>query len=107
MSRFTLPRVQSIAIWTGAAVTWGAALTAHILEPARDEPTPLQSPVIDQLAASVDSVMPAVPSSGLVIIRHEKPEIPAPRTVYVQQPSATPAQTAQASAAPQPKSSGS
>jgi len=107
MSRFTLPRVQSIAIWTGAAVTWGAAITAHILEPARAEPTPVQSPVNEQLVASVDPVMPAVPSSGLVIIRHEKPETPAPRTIYVQQPSATPAQTAQASAAPQPKSSGS
>lgn len=111
MSRFDAARRGRIAVWTGAALAWGTAVTLAGQEPAQagaedDGPTPVVE--ADHI---VVSSLPALPDQGLVIIRYQPSVISAPevRTVYVQQaaPAAASSPAPAAAPAPQPRSSGS
>ncbi len=123
MSRFDGTRRGRIAIWTGAALAWGTAVTMGYARNAQAAPE--DSPTTTSPAVEVDSpaqaAVPAQPADGLMIIRFQPApdEKPPVRTVYVQQAApkvaAAPAPAAQAApaapapkaAAPAPKSSGS
>lgn len=111
MSRFDAARRGRIAVWTGAALAWGTAVTLAGQEPVQagagdDGPTP-----VVEADHTVVGSLPAMPDQGLVIIRYQPSVTAAPevRTVYVQQaaPAAPSSQAAAAAPAPQPRSSGS
>ena len=111
MSRFDSARWNRILIWTGASLTWGTAMIATWLEPAREVdagPEPLAG---ETAASSQESVMPSPAPRGLVILRFTPVDAPQPevRTVFVNRSSGGSASAAPASAqaAPQPASSGS
>ncbi|HXV70977.1 MAG TPA: hypothetical protein VEB69_06190 [Acidimicrobiia bacterium] len=100
MSRFSPFRVAAIAVWTGAAVTWGTTVIAppqQVADPG--EPDPQQRAVVD----SINEVsIPEMPSNGLVIIRPPREERNQPVTVVVE-PVANPPGVSP----PQPRSAGS
>jgi len=101
MSRFAQGRWKRIMVWTGAALAWGSALVATLLEPPRGQEPPLNTP--GQMH-TVDAIpgMPNQPDHGLVVIRSGRAQ-----TV---ESSALPAQTVPAPApapAPEMTSSGS
>lgn len=111
MSRFDAGRRGRIAVWTGAALAWGTAVTLAGQEPVQAEADSTETPSSVTTETTVLSSLPALPGQGLVIIRYQPSLAPAPevRTVYVQ---AAPAVAARSSApasgsAPSPKSSGS
>ncbi len=99
MSRFAQGRWNRILVWTGAALAWGSALVATLLEPPRGQEPPLEPPGQMQ-TVDASPVMPNLPEQGLVVIRSGNAQ-----TV---EPSALPAQTVPAPAlAPEMTSSGS
>lgn len=112
MSRFDSARRGRIAVWTGAALAWGTAVTVAGQEPAQAGADATDVPPAMTEEATVLSPMPALPHKGLVIIRYQpsvsnEPEV---RTVYVQPavPAAgRPSSAAPAPAAPAPRSGGS
>lgn len=117
MSRFDPPRRNRLLVWTGAALAWGAALTAAKLEPLRAEPA---QPVIPQPVVELETTqmasLPKPPAGGLVILRYTPTEMPPAevRTVYVKQssparssPSVTAPNATPKASAPTPKSGGS
>lgn len=114
MSRFDGARRGRIAVWTGAALAWGTAVTLAGQQPVQAGADAGELPPPVTTDSTVSSQIPAMPEDGLVIIRHVPSVAAAPevRTVYVRQ--AAPA-TASAPApapspvpnAPSPKSGGS
>lgn len=112
MSRFDGSRRGRIAVWTGAALAWGTAVTLAGQEPVQAEAEGTEIPPSTTVETTVLSAVPALPEEGLVIIRYQPSVAAAPevRTVYVQQPApsvARPSPPPPAPAAPAPKSSGS
>jgi hypothetical protein len=116
MSRFDGARRGRIAVWTGAALAWGTAVTLAGQEPAQagaDNAETAPSVAIeaeDTLAPPV----PTMPEKGLVIIRYRPSVSAAPevQTVYVRQAAPrsaapSPAPLAPSPAAPAPRSGGS
>jgi hypothetical protein len=99
MSRFAEGRWNRILVWTGAALAWGSALVATLLEPPRGQEPPLDSPGQTQ-TVDASPMMPNLPDQGLVVIRSGKAQ-----TV---ESSALPAQTVREPVlAPEMTSSGS
>lgn len=112
MSRFDGARRGRIALWTGAALAWGTAMTLAGQEPATAEADATATPTSVTTETTVLSSVPALPDKGLVIIKYQPSDTPAPevQTVYVQKPApaaARPSAPAPAPAAPAPRSSGS
>ena len=112
MSRFDSARWTRILIWTGAALTWGTAMIATWLEPAREVAAAGPGAGAGETAVtSQESIMPSPAPRGLVILRFTPVDAPQPevRTVFVNRSSGGAASAAPASsqAAPQPASSGS
>lgn len=116
MSRFDASRRGRIAVWTGAALAWGTAVTLAGQEPVQAESDSPQTATSVTTETTVPAPVPALPDQGLVIIRYQPSveEAPEVRTVYVQQaapagtrPSASASAPAPAASAPAPKSSGS
>lgn len=103
MSRFDSARWGRILAWTGAGLTWGAALTAAKLEPLRDVETTAEPQSTVQLEVKQKTPVPSMPAGGLVILRYAPVEGPEPevRTVYVRRQSSSPA-PARAAASPTP-----
>ncbi len=90
MSRFAEGRGNRILVWTGAALAWGSAFVATLLEPPRDQEPPLDTPGHMQ-TVDASSSMPNLPDQGLVVIRSGKTQtvessplpaqtVPAPAT---------------------------
>ena len=114
MSRFDAARRGRIAVWTGAALAWGTAITLAGQEPVQAEAESTETPASVTTETTVLSPIPAPPDKGLVIIRYQPSVTTTPevRTVYVQQAApiatrpatSTPAPTP---AAPAPRSGGS
>jgi hypothetical protein len=112
VSRFDAARRGRIAVWTGAALAWGTAVTLAGQQPVQAEADRTENPPSVTTETTVASSIPALPDQGLVIIRYQpsvtvQPEV---RTVYVQQavPAAPQSSApAPASAAPSPRSGGS
>ena len=71
MSRFAQGRWNRILVWTGAALAWGSALVATLLEPPRGQEPPLDSPGQTQTVVA-SPMMPNLPDQGLVVIRSGK-----------------------------------
>jgi len=112
MSRFDATRWNRILIWTGAALTWGTAMIATWLEPAREVDASGPEPGAGETAVtSQQAIMPNPASRGLVILRFTPVDAPRAevRTVFVNRSSGGVASGApvSAQAAPQPASSGS
>jgi len=110
MSRFDSARWNRILIWTGAALTWGTAMIATWLEPAREVAAGPEPVAGETTVASQQPILPS-PARGLVVLRFTPVDAPQPevRTVFVNRSSGGGASAAPASAqaAPQPASSGS
>ena len=113
MSRFDGARRGRIAVWTGAALAWGTAVTLTGQEPVQAEEGATEIPPSVTTETTVLSPLPSMPDRGLVIIRYQPSESIAPevRTVYVQQDAPPSARSAVATAAvpasPAPRSGGS
>ncbi|MGD2043164.1 MAG: hypothetical protein PVJ28_05880 [Acidimicrobiia bacterium] len=114
MSRFDATRRGRIAVWTGAALAWGTALTLAGQEPVQAGTDSAEPPTSVETENTVVGSIPTLPDQGLVIIRYQPSVASAPevRTVYVQQaapqaPTRSAAPTAAPASAPAPKSSGS
>lgn len=112
MSRFDGARRGRIAVWTGAALAWGTAVTLAGQEPVQADSDSTETAPLVTTETTVLSPLPAMPDKGLVIIRYQPSVASAPevRTVYVQQaaPAAAPSSApAPAPAAPAPRSGGS
>ena len=112
MSRFDGARRGRIAVWTGAALAWGTAVTLAGQEPVQAEADATEIPPSVTADSAVLNPLPALPDDGLVIIRYQPSVTVAPevRTVYVQQATpaaARPASPDPAPAAPAPRSGGS
>lgn len=116
MSRFDASRRGRIAVWTGAALAWGTAVTLSGQEPLQAGQDNAAPPTSVETVDTVLAPVPAMPDKGLVIIRYQPSVVSEPevRTVYVQQaappdPSRPAASTPApaAPAAPTPKSAGS
>lgn len=115
MSRFDAGRRGRIAVWTGAALAWGTAVTLAGQEPAQAGAQATEPPPSLDVTNSVVPPLPTMPDEGLVIIRYQPSvtESPEVRTVYVKQ--AAPANGSRAAAptpapaapAPAPQSGGS
>ncbi|MFZ0014495.1 MAG: hypothetical protein WAL25_10330 [Acidimicrobiia bacterium] len=106
MSRFHPTRIGAIAVWTGAAVAWGATLVSGVLQPSppAQSSTPFDRPVV-----AVDSdprvSIPSLPANGIVIIRSSTDPAPvAVATARAAPPTTAPPVT---TTAPRPQSSGS
>lgn len=115
MSRFDATRRGRIAVWTGAALTWGTAVIMAGREPAQAGTTDSSTTTsaVEAEDATTGSI-PTQPEKGLVIIRYKPAPTEAPdiQTVYVQErvapkQSANPVRSAPAPAAPAPRSGGS
>lgn len=114
MSRFDATRRGRIAVWTGAALTWGTAVILAGKEPAQagtSDPSPRSTVEAEDVTTGS---IPAQPDQGLVIIRYKPSATEAPdiQTVYVQKPVApkqttAPVRSAPAPAPPAPRSGGS
>jgi hypothetical protein len=99
MSRFAQGRWNRILVWTGAALAWGSALVATMLEPLRGQEPPVDTSGQTQ-TVDASPMMPNPPDQGLVVIRSGK----APAV----EQSALPAQTVPSPVvAPEIESSGS
>lgn len=112
MSRFDDARRGRIAVWTGAALAWGTAVTLAGQKPLPAEADASEIPPPVTTETTVLAPVPTLPDKGLVIIRYQPSVAPAPevRTVYVQQaaPAAARSSTpAPAPSAPAPRSGGS
>lgn len=109
MSRFDAARRGRIAVWTGAALAWGTAVTLAGQRPMPADADHDEIPPVVTEESSALSPLPALPDGGLVIIRYRPSMTSAPevRTVYVQgaAPAAPPATAAPAT--PAPRSGGS
>lgn len=112
MSRFDASRSGRIAVWTGAALAWGTAVTLAGQEAVADaNTTPLTPASVESESAALGS-LPTMPDHGLVIIRYQPSpdDVPDPQTVVIHR--AAPAPRAQSPApapapAPAPRSGGS
>jgi hypothetical protein len=71
MSRFAQGRWSRILVWTGAALAWGSALVATLLQPPRDQEPPVDMPGQMQ-TVDAGGMMPNLPDRGLVVIRTGK-----------------------------------
>lgn len=115
MSRLDASRWRRILAWTGATLTWGAALTASQFEALRAEPAATEPRSAAEDQVPLQEPLPTQPPGGLVILRYTPVEDPQPdvHTVYVKQsapsaPSSTRSASSPAPApAPAPTSSGS
>ena len=112
MSRFDGARRGRIAVWTGAALAWGTAVTLAGQEPVQGGDAAVEIPPPVTTASAVLSPLPALPDKGLVIIRYRpsRTDQPEVRTVYVRQAApavARPASPAPAPGGPAPTSGGS
>jgi hypothetical protein len=112
VSRFDGARRGQIAVWTGAALAWGTAVTMAGQEPVQAGAETTEAPPSMTTETTVLIPLPALPDDGLVIIRYEPSVTVAPevRTVYVQQSApAVPRSSSPspAPAAPAPRSGGS
>lgn len=114
MSRFDATRRGRIAVWTGAALAWGTAVTLAGQEPVLAGAESAPTPTSVETETTVVGSVPTMPDQGLVIIRYQPSVAPAPevRTVYVQQAAPqtstrSAAPTPAPASAPAPKSSGS
>lgn len=111
MSRFDAARRSRIAVWTGAALAWGTAVTLAGQEPV-DAAEPAEAPPSVDVNSDAVPTLPTLPEGGLMIIRYQPSvtEAPEVRTVYVKQApavNASPAPAANPAPAPAPKSGGS
>lgn len=113
MSRFNASRTGRIAVWTGAALAWGTAVTLASQEAVADANSTGAQPSVSTESATSGSV-PTMPDKGLVILRYQpsSDETADPPTVVVRR--AAPAPRVQAPAptpapapAPRPRSGGS
>jgi hypothetical protein len=115
--RFPASRLARLAGWTAMAVAWvgagilrlGGGEAAAVPEPAVPEPVE-QAPA----AATAEPALPALPASGLTVIRYTPSAAPEPQVVtrvvekrVVRPAPAAAAAPAPAPAAPRPTSSGS
>lgn len=118
MARRVSPsRLAGIAAWTAATVTWGTAAVA-VANAGTDTSIPtveaLPRAVTIPMQTSVESSVPTMPESGLVVVRYTPTPPPEPKvivnTVTVQQSPATPQPAPSPAPAPAPtrvRSSGS
>jgi hypothetical protein len=112
--RLSPSRIAGISAWTAAAVVWGtAAVTSSAAAEATtaqaDESAPappVEAPVVNEIMAPV----PALPNSGLVIIRYTPVPVPEPQVIVQRrlvQASGPSSSTPSAAKPPPAKSSGS
>lgn len=112
--RLPVPRMAGIVAWTAASVTWGTALVATAnAVPAADvvarasDPDPIVAVESDEHVTLAP--VPAMPESGLVVLRYTPSERPdakvVVRRVVVSSPSAS--STASTKAQAKVESSGS
>jgi hypothetical protein len=106
--RLSIGRIAAIGAWTGGAVAWGVAAVAI----ANDAPAaePVTAPPIGPQAVVSETILvpsiPAIPDSGLVVVRYTPAAIPEAEVIVEHRVVQAPA-TATAAAAPRAKSSGS
>lgn len=98
MGRFDRGRWNRVVVWTGAALAWGSAFVAAVLQPGEDVP-PAVAPVLAGTNMESTAAFPVPPESGIVVIRQSGSGV-APATVPAA-PALSP------SPAPAPVSSGS
>jgi len=84
--RLPITRIAGIVAWTAASVTWGTAIVATanaapepevLAEGPEPEPIVIVEPNVEQVLAPV----PAMPESGLVVLRYTPGEKPEPKIV--------------------------
>lgn len=77
--RLTIGRVAAITAWTGAAVAWG---TAVVSVAAANPDVPAADPVLELVVAAptttVFAPLPAMPDSGLIVVRYTPVARPEP-----------------------------
>lgn len=108
MGRLSPSRLGAVAVWSSAALAWGA--TAIAASPPADPVAgvPLAGP--DSSVTTVtheDAPIPAVPSSGLLIIRPAPPVEPTQPVRVVVVPAPSQDVVSVPAPAPEPRSSGS
>ncbi|MCL1600148.1 MAG: hypothetical protein M3112_01270 [Actinomycetia bacterium] len=87
--RLPLTRVAGIAAWTAASVTWGtAAVAVTNVAPPPEIPAGSTEPeaelVVEADVQEVLAPIPAMPESGLVVLRYTPSEKPEARVVVRQ-----------------------
>jgi hypothetical protein len=90
--RLTLSRVAGIIAWSTAAVAWGTAAVAlsnqtsatETMPDTPQEPAPSAATVLEQLPA-----VPAMPESGLIVVRYTPTDRPEPNVVVRRVPGPT------------------
>ena len=94
--RLSLGRVAAITAWTGAAVAWGTAVVSvAAASPDTEKETQAPTPAVAPVVETVLSAVPAMPESGLIVVRYTPVERPEPE-VIVQRRVVTVASSAQA-----------
>ncbi|MEN8113272.1 MAG: hypothetical protein ABFS21_02695 [Actinomycetota bacterium] len=83
--RLTPGRMASIAAWTAASVTWSTAVVALVNGPEASVEAPTADevalpPPVEQEEVVLES-MPAMPESGLVVLRYTAVERPKAQVV--------------------------
>ena len=78
MSRFDAARRNKILVWTGAALAWATAatMTGQASSSAKVEGPATPDPIVSD--ATDAAAFPTPPAGGLVVIRHQTIEPPAP-----------------------------
>ena len=80
--RLSLGRVAAITAWTGAAVAWGTAVVSvAAASPDTETETPVSAPAVSPVVETVLSAVPAMPESGLIVVRYTPVERPEPEVI--------------------------
>ncbi len=83
--RLPAPRLAGIVAWTAASVTWSTVIVAVANAfPSQAEPVVTfdEEPEVTVLSeAVVEAALPAMPTSGLIVMRYTPSEKPAPERI--------------------------
>ena len=82
--RLSPSRVAGIAAWTAASVTWGTAAVALAnASPAIEPEAPVNelAPTTTTIQNDVPAAAPALPDSGIIVLRYTPVERPEPKVI--------------------------